>query len=91
MSTHQERTKRAKVAAWYVTTGCIMAGWAALWLIYQIFPNTFTIGTFLACGVLFTGVTLAVVGLRMGKIVKGANEDDEEEHRHETARAASVT
>ena len=75
MSQHDDRTKRTKVSARYISIGVIMAEWAFLWLIQQIIPTMFTFGTFLATGFVLTGITIAFIGLRMGKLAREVNEE----------------
>lgn len=70
-----ERSKRVRLATRFMTFGIILASWAALWLLYRAMPETVTVSTFIACGLIVTGVTFAVVGLRMGKIARDVNED----------------
>ena len=75
MSNHEDRTKRTRITARYITVGTILTEWSALWLIQQNYPNTFTLGTFIATGLIMTGLSVAIIGFRMGQLAREANQD----------------
>ncbi len=70
---HTKTSGAARMAVIYITVGAIMDVWTALWFDYMRRHGTASDGPYYWCyGFFFTGLTLIIIGLALGKIGRNA-------------------
>jgi hypothetical protein len=60
------------MAVIYITVGAILAVWTAVWYVYLHYTNAPAGPYFWCYGLFFTGLTLIVIGLALGRIGRAA-------------------
>lgn len=84
---HETRHKKSKMAVRYITSGILMVVWAAMWLLYLALPDSINGWMFIAFGLILSGVAVAVIGFKVGRIGVQANEDEQ----HAVERGVEAT
>ncbi len=70
---HTKTSGAARMAVIYITIGAILDVWTAIWYIYMNRHGTASDGPYYWCyGFFFTGLTLIIIGLALGRIGRAA-------------------
>jgi hypothetical protein len=70
---HTKTSGSARMAVVYITVGAILCVWTAIWYIWMNRHPPETDGPYFWCyGFFFTGMTLMIIGLAVGKIGQSA-------------------
>lgn len=75
---HETRARKAKLAISYITAGTLLVVWSIIWLLYLTLPLDVSGTVYLATGVVLSGISVVVIGMKVGDIGREANVDEDE-------------
>jgi hypothetical protein len=75
---HETRARKAKLAITYITCGTLMVVWSIIWLLYLTLDADISGSVYVASGVVFSGIAVVLIGMKVGEIGKEANVEEKE-------------
>jgi hypothetical protein len=87
---HETRARKAKLAISYITCGTLMVVWSIVWLLYLTLDADISGSVYLASGVVFSGIAVVLIGMKVGEIGKEANVDETQAEGLKSPRITST-